>query len=96
MFLINQPIIPIQGWGPVRIFTVPCNMSVGVAIVQIFFMQIILGVTVSEQQTSGIMALKNLPYPLIHHVTRGIDRCRLLISIIGGFFIIQYVYMTIL
>lgn len=66
------------GVGPVRIFTVPCNMPVGVAIVQIFFIQIILGVAASEQQTSGIMALKNLPYPLIHRVTQGIDRCRLL------------------
>lgn len=43
-------------------------MSVGIAIVQIFFMQIILEETASEQQTFGIMALKNLPYLLIHCV----------------------------
>lgn len=60
-------------------------MSVGIAIVQIFFMQITLGETASEQQIFGIMALKSLLYPLIHFV---IDAgCYIDVSIIGGFFI---------
>ena len=41
------PIAPVHCCGPVRIFSLSCNMSVGIAIVQMLFLQTFLGETLS-------------------------------------------------